>query len=156
MLPQGGPASRQASRALDLANYGEDVLVQQRPVRLWQELPALEQPRLEPLESLHLRCCDAVLAGDHAQLPGVLPRPPAQLSALVPFPVQQAPARENGAAPQERGQEVRPVHYRQRTEHGERPEENKPDHVPRQCLAPPPATHGNLLPLARPLGRDST
>src|SRR5215204_2009146 len=111
-------------------------------------------------EPLHLGCGNAVLAGDPAQLPACLPSPAPQLSAPVPFPVQEPSARESGADPQECGQEERPVRHRQRTEYGERPEEDKPDQIPPQLPAlllashrepPPPRSAGRLWIFEAPL-----
>src|SRR5215210_1262520 len=106
MPSQGRPPSRQSRGSLDLADDGEDVLVQKRPALLGQKFPALEQPVLQSGQPLHLRRRDAIFPRHPAELPPVVPDPAQELPARVLAPVEEPTARDEGPHAEQTGDDV--------------------------------------------------
>ena len=130
MPPQRSPPARQPRRALDLADDGEDVLVQKRPALLGQKLPALQQPVLQGDQPLHLRRRDAILPRHPAELRPVVPGPAQKLLARVLAPVEEPTARDKGPDAEQAGEDVRCFEGREGSETCEGSERRQAYHQP--------------------------
>src|SRR5215212_10136112 len=130
MPPQRRPPSRESRRALDLADDGEDILVQKRLALLGQKLPALQQPVLQARQPLHLRRRDAILPRHPAKLSPVVPGPAQDLLARVLAPVEEPTACDKGPDAQQTGEDVRCFEGRKGSETCEGSERRKAYHQP--------------------------
>src|SRR5215218_3298881 len=106
MPPQRRPAPRQMRCCLDLADDGEDILVQKRSALRGQKLPALEQSVLQSRQALHLRRGDTILPRHPAEFSPVVPHPAQELPARVFAPVQEPAARDEGPDAEQTGEYV--------------------------------------------------
>jgi hypothetical protein len=100
-------ARRRASRAADLADDGEDIIVQKQPALLRQKLPTLQKPVLQGDKTLHLRRRDAILPRHATKLSPVVPDSAQKLLARVLAPVEEPTARDKGPDAQQTGEDVR-------------------------------------------------